>query len=111
MSLESALEEIDIILEACAETPDDILVMDLEELEKLILFEQSLRATANRLLKVISQTARMGERGEEPVREGVNVGGVISSMDHPVIRRLQERRIRARDLGARIRRKNIEVVK
>lgn len=89
------LDEINAALDAFADSPDAIRDLSRDEIADLIIFEARLRGTANCLKRVIEATERLEELPAPKLE-------LVSSKDHPVIRKIVQEAKVAAERAARI---------
>jgi hypothetical protein len=99
------LEQIDLELEN-GYTPADIRTMKPEEVAALVRFARELQWSARRL----TNTLKLAEIATDdnpftsrlPKRPQQRVSGIIDSLDHPVLKKIEERHRQDREQAARI---------
>lgn len=89
------LDEINAALEAFADSPDAIRDLSRDEIADLIIFAARLRVTARCLERAIEATEKL-EDLPAPKLE------IVSSKDHPIIRKIVQEAKDATERAARI---------
>ena len=103
MRLFELLEQIDIDLEN-GYTPEDIRTMRPEDIADLVRFARELGYSARKLTRTLAM-AESRSTIEPPTG-----GGTIDSLDHPVLRKLEEQRRLDREQASRISRRGLHEV-